>query len=701
MATAVINNTNQNPIKDIEPIEPNNSNVKGLPVVSNVKEPPKTNTNANANASGNNNSKKKIPNTLIIYVKTRIANYYKINFDPSMLVPKVNSHNVYIDPLVEYTKSAINDLPNEAPADLLFTQFFLPNQFDSLINRILSSFTSMQSTRTLEEAKDDGVIDRNIQLTLDTLFKRNNVFYINNRPYTIVGNKWNKGDWELDTKPVEKLITPFAPLKGDELESAEKELNDLGSGVRMGNSAAAGIKEANINVAKTSETEKYPETIEEEEQEEAKKQFVKPDEKKLLAEITKTLDYLLGEGLTKNDPISFEQMSGKMNPSELLTFLFLIDKTQLLKFIESSPDNKSGLEIYNKYTESKLAVLNANELFFNLIMIDFGVIKKTFDDLLDLFNANIEGLNANERHRDSSTPAPKTIDIGVVKNQVKNINENKNNYMKSLYNLSNALLAIFDKQQQYFVSVVALLDFIEPNYREIIGYTRVQEPTLALACIDIDRQIFSSLTATNRQNRNMIKRNGKQSTQSSQSSQSSQVLPTSVIYSDAYSQNIESYRQKHKEWFNTIFLNQYINSKAAPNINVSFEIEKYKKNPDLVNVEHSQYNLYMLVIMLYAFMNQGDLWRVYFGPISDFISKIQTISQTKIQESKQKMTSYDALVQKMNGKGVLSEDEMLKNITERQNKEKEEKEKNKGKKQSMFSLKGLGASLSMSISEQE
>ena len=179
MATAVINNTNQNPIKDLEPIEPNNSNVNELPVVSNVKEPPKTNTNANINASGNNSNKKKIPNTLIIYVKTRIANYYKINFDPSMLVPKVNSHNVYIDPLVEYTKSAINDLPNEAPADLLFTQFFLPNQFDSLINRILSSFTSMQSTRTLEEAKDDGVIDRNIQLTLDTLFKRNNVFYIN------------------------------------------------------------------------------------------------------------------------------------------------------------------------------------------------------------------------------------------------------------------------------------------------------------------------------------------------------------------------------------------------------------------------------------------------------------------------------------------------------------------------------------------
>ena len=59
MATAVINNTNQNPIKDLEPIEPiepkepNNSKADNTlnqnVSISNVKEPPKTNTNTNIN----------------------------------------------------------------------------------------------------------------------------------------------------------------------------------------------------------------------------------------------------------------------------------------------------------------------------------------------------------------------------------------------------------------------------------------------------------------------------------------------------------------------------------------------------------------------------------------------------------------------------------------------------------------------------
>ena len=230
-----INNTNINTNTNINPnINPSpspntspssNTSSKSNIIISNVKTPStNTNINTNVNASG---TKRKIPNTLIIYLKTRIANYYKINFDPSMLVPKVNSHTVYIDPLVKYTKLAIKDIPSDAPKELLLTQFFLANQFDSLINRILSSFLSMQSQRTLEEAKAEGVIDDNIELTLETLFKRTNQFYINNRPYTVVGRTWNKGDWEIDTKPVEKLITPFAPLKGDELESAEMELNDL------------------------------------------------------------------------------------------------------------------------------------------------------------------------------------------------------------------------------------------------------------------------------------------------------------------------------------------------------------------------------------------------------------------------------------------------------------------------------------------
>ena len=673
MASAVIDNPNTNL----------NANKNQDISISNVKTPPSTNTNTNRNASGIN-KQKKIPNTLIIYIKTRIANYYKINYDPSMSVPKVNSHTVYIDPLVEYTKRAILDLPNGAPKDLLLTQFFLPNQFDSLINRVLSSFTSMQGVRTLEQAKNEGVIDTNIQLTLNTLFKRNNLFYINNRPYTIIGNTWNKGDWEIDTKPVDKLITPFTPLKGDELESAEQELNDLGEGVKMGNAAAAGIKTDNVDSKILPVSDKLPETPEEEEEEKARRQIVKPEDEIIFAEVGKSLDYLLKEGLTANDPIGFNPPQGKMNPSEPLTFLFLISEQTLQTYFESQPD-KSGIAIYNKYNESKQAVMNANQLFFNIIMIDFGVIKKTFDDLLDEFEANVEKI------RDRKGGQLTNLEMNSLKIQVTDMNKQRVEYMKSLYNLSNALLDIFQKQQTYFVSLIALLEFIKSNYAQIIGFTGATQPSLAIQCIDLDIQIYSSLTTGNSQNRNMLRK--------SATGQQVKQTPDLVIYADEYSKTIDDYKRKHSEWFNSAFMNQYVTRSSVPNINTAFEIQRYIANPELVNVEHNQYNLYMYAIMLYAFINQGDLWRVYFTPISSFITTIQSAAKAKIQDTQTQISKYDAFEKTLKGKGVLSSEEMIRKITEKQKKDNEEMAKNKGKSKSMFSLKGF--SLGNSMSEQE
>ena len=49
----------------------------------------------------------KIPNTLTIYIKTRIPNYTKLIYEPYMTVPTSKSHTVYFDPLVEYIKGAI------------------------------------------------------------------------------------------------------------------------------------------------------------------------------------------------------------------------------------------------------------------------------------------------------------------------------------------------------------------------------------------------------------------------------------------------------------------------------------------------------------------------------------------------------------------------------------------------------------------
>jgi hypothetical protein len=81
MASAVIDNPNTSNNAS------NNANKNQDISISNVKTPPPTNTNTNTNTNASGiNKQKKIPNTLIIYIKTRIANYYKINYDPSIIL---------------------------------------------------------------------------------------------------------------------------------------------------------------------------------------------------------------------------------------------------------------------------------------------------------------------------------------------------------------------------------------------------------------------------------------------------------------------------------------------------------------------------------------------------------------------------------------------------------------------------------------
>ena len=77
-----------------------------------------------------------------------------------------------------------------------------------MMNRILSDFRYMQKPRTLKDATSRGIVDNNIEITLKTLFKNNNLFYINKKPYTIVKMNWNKTNWQIDAKPVDRLVQP-------------------------------------------------------------------------------------------------------------------------------------------------------------------------------------------------------------------------------------------------------------------------------------------------------------------------------------------------------------------------------------------------------------------------------------------------------------------------------------------------------------
>jgi hypothetical protein len=197
----------------------------------------------NTKDTGTDSKNIPVPNTLTIFIKTRIPNHYKINYKPSMTVPKSKSNAVYFDPLVKYYKIALTDIPSEAPKDALFTQFFEANQFDSMINRILSSFLFMQKERTLKKATEEGLIDINIKNTIETLFKLNSLIYLDKRPYTIVGRHWTPGNWEIDKKPMQKLITYFS---GDAVTEADKELEKIQDDLRQGNLAATDIVTNNL-----------------------------------------------------------------------------------------------------------------------------------------------------------------------------------------------------------------------------------------------------------------------------------------------------------------------------------------------------------------------------------------------------------------------------------------------------------------------
>ena len=80
----------------------------------------------------------KIPNTLTIYIKTKIPGFYSFKYEPKMSVPKTNSSTVFFDPLIALNKYKTLHTPNYLPPDALYTQFFTTYNFDSLINRTIS-----------------------------------------------------------------------------------------------------------------------------------------------------------------------------------------------------------------------------------------------------------------------------------------------------------------------------------------------------------------------------------------------------------------------------------------------------------------------------------------------------------------------------------------------------------------------------------
>ena len=142
------------------------------------------------------------PNTLHININTNIPGFSHKNYDMLMSVPNETTKisEICFNPLIQLNKSIIKTIPE----NIRTKEFFDKDLFQSLIY----SHGNQEKNKSLIDATNDGFVDNNIEITLNTLFPNMGHFYINEQVYTIADLQWTKGDWKIDVKPM-KFIDLF------------------------------------------------------------------------------------------------------------------------------------------------------------------------------------------------------------------------------------------------------------------------------------------------------------------------------------------------------------------------------------------------------------------------------------------------------------------------------------------------------------
>jgi len=181
----------------------------------------------NANNKNAANAEPKIEDihkkyTLTIRLNTRMPNIQHIVYNPSMTLPNTRDKNVLFTPVIELHKNVILNTPSSPyqDKDYVYSQLFNDNSFETLVNRTLNSYD--QPPLSILQAKEKGITTKNIEVILSTLFKTNNIIYINKNPYTIFGYEWNK-DWNVD----KDIQTRLKTNKDEVTKEADAELTNF------------------------------------------------------------------------------------------------------------------------------------------------------------------------------------------------------------------------------------------------------------------------------------------------------------------------------------------------------------------------------------------------------------------------------------------------------------------------------------------
>jgi len=316
------------------------------------------------------------PNTLTIFINTRIRGYPKIKYEPDMSVPKIKSETVYFNPLIKLNRRVSLRTPPGYPENERLTQFFNRSDFNGLVGRNVAS--GFQKKYTLEEATKNGVVDNNISVTLDILFKKYNKFYIKDKPYTIFSHEWINGDWQIDKKGFERQILQSTygmglngsqqnRLADDELQRFKKEHAEVVSGFAVSSEISkfkddyeSGIARG-INPIKPTSNLSADEEAAKKLAEEAAKQGI-PENARNLA--TKKLTFqpivnLDDEASLSNDPVSLNIIySINRNYSEDIKLNPKVLDPAYQQLLQKGEEYRVAKEMYDKSIGSYFALVN-------------------------------------------------------------------------------------------------------------------------------------------------------------------------------------------------------------------------------------------------------------------------------------------------------------------------------------------------------
>jgi hypothetical protein len=236
-------------------------------------------------------------------------------------LPKENN-KVYFNPLIPLNKSIINRIPE----NIRVLEFFNKGLFDSLINL---HGVKKENLPTLEEARNRGIIDNNIKITLDILFPVGTKIYVDNNAYTIVDNLWSNGAWKLDAKPLdlrliqpENLVNPFTYNKYilEQFKEGKKELQNISETAKYGpnfDKTSEITPETELQI-KEVQPEKPEKPVPQAPKNEKQESIVKPSVKSLvpLIEDIPTRQVPLIENVPINKPVPLIENSNIVPESE-------------------------------------------------------------------------------------------------------------------------------------------------------------------------------------------------------------------------------------------------------------------------------------------------------------------------------------------------------------------------------------------------